>query len=101
MLGQILKLPDWDMYLSIIMPSLTFLTAGITTGKLINAYINQDKRLIAYMLLWLITFIVNVDLVYVIYNEFMHHIYFRIANFIGSSTLYILCCAIFSYKEKS
>lgn len=100
-LGKILKLPDWDFYLSIIMPTLTFLTSGITTGKAIKAYTNQDRYFILYVLIWLIFFELNVDIVYVLYNAYMHHMYFRIPNLIGSSLLYLLCCAVLSYKVKA
>ena len=99
LMGKFINLPDWDIYLSILMPTITFLTSGITTGHLIKNYLLKNKNVYIYLLIWLFFYEFNVDLLYVYYNQYMNHMYFRIPNYIGSSILYLLCCLLFSYKN--
>ena len=79
------KFPDWDVGISLIMGTLTYLTAPY----FIESVIKRKNLILATFWLWL-----SVDGSYVLYNSLLDHEYFRLENFYASLCLYMLAGVI-------
>jgi hypothetical protein len=94
----ILKMPDWDFGVSILMAVFSYLFSPLFISYLINfkKYYNINKifMFITIMFLWLLT----VDLSYMGYNILLNHMTFRYANFFASTILFILNGFALIYK---
>ncbi len=84
---------DWDTALSIIMATLTYLTAP----KAVHALFRPSLMGVTGALFW---WIFTVDASYVIYNSVMGNMDFivREENFTTSSCLYWMCGLMWSYN---
>jgi hypothetical protein len=94
-----LDFPDWNIPVSLIMASLTYLTAPFVINTFILSIKSQNKHPLLYFLFALAIAFFVIDLSYVIYNQIFHHIYFRKENFIVSSCLYFMCGLVWRYND--
>jgi len=85
------QFPDWDVGISLIMGTLTYLTAPF----FIHSVIYRNNLILATFLLWF-----TVDGSYVLYNSLLGHEYFRLENFYASICLYLLAGMIWYFLPK-
>lgn len=89
---------DWDIGISVVMGSLTYLLAPWSVRTILTALRYRARYWIfkvgiALLVAWLV-----VDGVYVLYHTAMGNQMFRIENFYASSALYFLAGAIWLYR---
>lgn len=82
---------DWDVYVSIIMGVMTYLTAPWSVRMIIT---RQWLYVPIAIYLWIMT----VDGVYMAYHTWADNEVYRVANFIASTALYWLCGFIWCHK---
>lgn len=93
-----LNFPDWDIPISIIMASLTYLTAPWVINTLVFNVKNRNPLSLLYIPLALLIAFLVIDSSYVVYNIYFHHPYFRKENFVVSFCLYFICGLIWRYN---
>ncbi len=85
------KFSDWDIGVSILMGSLTYLTAPYAAQVV---FYRRWRQLPFAILAWLVT----VDISYYIYHGLLGNEIFRWENFVASTCLYWLCGFIWLYN---
>lgn len=96
--ANVLDFPDWDISISIIMATLTYLTASNVVNIIIFSIKQKTIYSIFYILLALSVAFFAIDSSYVIYHSFFNHLYFRKENFIVSTCLYFICGFVWHYN---
>ena len=82
---------DWDIGVSVLMGSLTYLTAPYAAQVI---FYRKWKRLPFAVLAWLVT----VDMSYYLYHSLLGNDMLRWENFVASTCLYWLCGFIWLYE---
>jgi hypothetical protein len=96
--SYIVKLPDWDIGLSIMMALLAYTFSSWSLALLLSSfYLNRNK--IISIIFFLFFCWLTVDGSYVIYNEIKGSMYFRLPNALASSLLYFICAGIWTPRD--
>lgn len=87
------SLPDWDVYISILMGGLTAIHAPAFVRSIVE---QKGNKLVVHLMIYIFI----VDWLYVNYNEFIGASYVREENFIVSSLLYAIAGIILYQAER-
>lgn len=94
-----LRLPDWDVGISVLMPIFTYLFAPLTIANIRVALRNPSRTSALYAVGGLILAWFVVDALYVGYSLLNKHPYFRKENLILSCPLYFMGGMLWSYER--
>lgn len=94
------KMVDWDIGISVIMAMMTYFFSSISGTIFLSFYFKSLKKkyILLYLILAIFLWIISVDISYILYSQYMHHVYYRGTNFLASTALYFICALMLSYR---
>lgn len=96
-IGSLLvKLPDWDIPVSILMVLLTYLLGPLSLNFLLTP--NNTINIYIRVLVFIACYIFTVDVSYTLYHEYHNHMYFRLYNLLASTILYFICSFVWAFQ---